>query len=36
LAAFGYASDGRYLICLYELAEDGFTVIPATAYEVED
>ena len=33
--AFGYAADGRYLLCAYEhLDED--TILPITAYVVED
>jgi len=32
---FGRTSTGRYLACIYELLDDS-TVIPVTAYEVED
>ena len=32
--AFGWADDGRYLACVYELIDDT-TVIPYTAYEIE-
>lgn len=31
--AFGYASDGRYLACIYEQFDE-LTVYPVTAYEV--
>ena len=33
--AFGYASTGRYLCCVYELLDET-TVLPVTAYEVEE
>ena len=33
--AFGYASSGRYLACVYDMLDD-VTVYPVTAYEVED
>ena len=33
--AFGETSTGRYLACVYELLDDT-TVLPVTAYEVED
>ncbi len=33
-AAFGHTADGRYVICVYELLDDGITIIPVTAYEV--
>lgn len=33
--AFGYTSSGRYLACLYDMA-DADTVLPVTAYELED
>ena len=33
--AFGGTSAGRYLACVYELL-DKTTVLPITAYEVED
>lgn len=32
--AMGYAADGRYLGCVYELEDDGVTVIPYTAFEI--
>ncbi|MFZ5829386.1 MAG: BrnT family toxin [Planctomycetota bacterium] len=33
--AFGQTSSGRYFACVYELLDDA-TVLPVTAYEVED
>ena len=33
--AFGETSTGKYLACVYELLDD-MTVLPVTAYEVED
>ena len=33
--AFGGTSTGKYLACVYELLDDT-TVLPVTAYEVED
>lgn len=33
--AFGEASTGKYLACVYDLVDDS-TVIPVTAYEVEN
>ena len=33
--AFGETSTGKYLACVYEFLEDA-TVLPVTAYEVED
>ncbi len=33
--AFGEASTGKYLACVYELIDEA-TVLPVTAYEVED
>ena len=33
--AFGETSSGKYLICVYQFLDDT-TVIPVTAYEVED
>lgn len=33
--AFGYTSGGKYLACVYELADQD-TVLPLTAYEIED
>jgi uncharacterized DUF497 family protein len=33
--AFGETSTGKYLVCVYELLDDT-TVLPVTAYEVED
>jgi uncharacterized DUF497 family protein len=33
--AFGETSNGKYLACVYELLDDA-TVLPVTAYEVED
>jgi uncharacterized DUF497 family protein len=33
--AFGETSTGRYLVCVYEHLDET-TVLPATAYEVEE
>ncbi len=33
--AFGYTSTGKYLACIYELADQD-TVLPFTAFEIED
>ena len=33
--AFGYTSDGRYIIAVYEQLDDS-TVIPVTGYEVPE
>lgn len=33
--AFGETSTGKYLACVYELLDES-TVLPVTAYEVED
>ncbi len=33
--AFGYGTDGRYLLCAYELL-DNDTILPITAYTVEE
>ena len=33
--AFGETSTGKYLACVYEFLDDT-TVLPVTAYEVED
>jgi uncharacterized DUF497 family protein len=33
--AFGETSTGKYLACIYDLLDDA-TVLPVTAYEVED
>jgi uncharacterized DUF497 family protein len=33
--AFGETSTGKYLACVYELLDET-TVLPVTAYEVED
>ncbi len=33
--AFGESSSGKYLACVYEFL-DATTVLPVTAYEVED
>lgn len=33
--AFGNTSDGRYLMCVYEMLDE-LTVYPVTAFEVED
>ena len=33
--AFGETSTGKYLVCVYELLDET-TVLPVTAYEVED
>ena len=32
--AFGEIADGRFIMCAYDVLEDGITVIPRTAYEV--
>ena len=29
----GYTEAGRRIVCVYELEDDGITVIPVTAYE---
>jgi hypothetical protein len=34
-AAFGYASDGRYIIAVYEQLDE-LTVVPVTAYDVHE
>jgi uncharacterized DUF497 family protein len=34
-AAFGYTSDGRYVIAIYELLDET-TIIPVTAFEVDE
>ena len=34
-AAFGYTSDGRYFIAVYEILDE-MTVLPVTAYEVDE
>ncbi|MFM9963801.1 MAG: hypothetical protein ACKV2Q_21535 [Planctomycetaceae bacterium] len=31
---WGETADGRYLFCVYDLEDDGITVIPRSAYEV--
>ncbi len=31
---FGETADGRFVFCAYDVADDGMTVIPRTAYEV--
>lgn len=36
LIAFGEDSHGRYVACVYELADDDSLVIPITAYPIED
>jgi hypothetical protein len=33
--AFGETSTGKYLACVYEFFDDA-TVLPVTAYELED
>ena len=33
--AFGYTSDGRYIVAVYEYLDD-VTVLPVTAYEVPE
>lgn len=33
--AFGYVSNGRYIIAIYEMLDDA-TVLPVTAYEVPE
>lgn len=33
--AFGYTSDGRYIIAVYEMVDQS-TVTPVTAYEVHE
>lgn len=35
LVAFGSTSTGKYLACVYELLDD-ITILPVTAYEVEE
>ena len=32
--AFGYALDGRYIACVYEVIDD-LTIVVVTAYEIE-
>ena len=34
-AAFGYTTDGRYIIAVYKMVDE-MTVLPVTAYEVEE
>jgi hypothetical protein len=34
--AFGETPSGKYLACVYQVLEDGITVVPVTAYEVDD
>ncbi len=34
-AVFGYTSDGRYIIAVYEMP-DATTIVPVTAYEVRE
>jgi uncharacterized DUF497 family protein len=34
LVSFGYAEDGRKLVCVYEMIDET-TILPVTAYEVE-
>jgi hypothetical protein len=34
-AAFGYTTDGRYIIAIYKMVDET-TVLPVTAYEVEE
>ncbi|MEZ6098448.1 MAG: hypothetical protein R3E01_05705 [Pirellulaceae bacterium] len=33
--AFGWSKDGHYLCCVYEQI-DADTILPVTAYEIED
>jgi len=33
LCSFGYANDGRYIICIYENVDD-LQILPVTAFEV--
>ena len=33
--AFGYTSDGRYIMAVYRMLDD-LTVLPVTAYEVNE
>lgn len=33
--AFGYTSDGRFVMAVYEMLDE-ITVLPVTAYEVEE
>jgi hypothetical protein len=33
--AFGETSTGKYIACVFELLDD-FTIIPVTAFEIED
>jgi uncharacterized DUF497 family protein len=35
LVAYGETSTGKYLACIYELLDET-TILPITAYEVED
>ena len=34
--ARGMTSTGRYLCCVYELFDDGMTVYPVTAYDIDE
>lgn len=33
--AFGWTSTGRYLCCVYRIYDNGMTVEPVSAYEIE-
>jgi uncharacterized DUF497 family protein len=33
---FGYTSDGRHIAAIFELLDDGITVVPVTCYEVPE
>jgi len=35
LIAFGITSTGKFIACVYEMLDD-ITILPVTAYEVED
>ena len=34
--AFGYTGDGRHIGCVYEIEEDGITLIPVSAFEARE
>lgn len=33
--AFGWTATGKYIACVYEADDDGITIYPKTAYEIE-
>jgi hypothetical protein len=33
---YGYLPDGRYVVAIFELLDDGVTAIPITCYEVPE